>query len=468
MDAAGPVDAQNAPTGPWITADGYPRAPTAIHGYEERSRKNVRQPQGGPDFGITGGPDFVDKRNVGTTGILQVDLSTTRAAPDGLSAIFADNLGADRTTVFNGQWTIATTNNGMFDLTLNFTTPFLYNPSNGNLLLDVRNFGGGTIDVPNSIFVAFDAQNTAGDTTSRAYSGSLNGVTLTTGIADTLGLVTRFTADVLPLGGAGGGDSAAPVITCASPDGFWHSNNISLACDAQDAGIGLANPADASFTLTTSVAAGTETANALTGTRQVCDGANNCATAGPIAGNMIDRKAPTITCASPDGAWHSDNIHLACTAQDASSGLLSPADATFTLSTQVPPNTAAFNAATDSRQVCDKAGNCATAGPITGNQIDRKPPVIAAPPNLTVPQAQSGGTEVWWVTPAVTDSETSASPAVCAPPPGSLFTVGTSTVTCTATDFVGNTGTVSFDVTVTSEPDQIRWHVLAGFLTARR
>jgi hypothetical protein len=30
VDAAGPVDAQNAPTGPWKTADGFPQAPTAI------------------------------------------------------------------------------------------------------------------------------------------------------------------------------------------------------------------------------------------------------------------------------------------------------------------------------------------------------------------------------------------------------------------------------------------------------
>ena len=29
VDAAGPVDAQNAPTGPWKTADGFPQAPTA-------------------------------------------------------------------------------------------------------------------------------------------------------------------------------------------------------------------------------------------------------------------------------------------------------------------------------------------------------------------------------------------------------------------------------------------------------
>jgi hypothetical protein len=30
VDAAGPVDAQNAPTAPWKTADGFPQAPTAI------------------------------------------------------------------------------------------------------------------------------------------------------------------------------------------------------------------------------------------------------------------------------------------------------------------------------------------------------------------------------------------------------------------------------------------------------
>jgi hypothetical protein len=33
VDAAAPVDAQNAPTGPWKTADGFPQAPTAIIGW---------------------------------------------------------------------------------------------------------------------------------------------------------------------------------------------------------------------------------------------------------------------------------------------------------------------------------------------------------------------------------------------------------------------------------------------------
>jgi hypothetical protein len=69
--------------------------------------------------------------------------------------------------------------------------------------------------------------------------------------------------------------------------------NTTIACTASDTESGLANPADASFALTTAVAAGEETADALTDSRQICDVAGNCATAGPIGGNKIDLKAPT-------------------------------------------------------------------------------------------------------------------------------------------------------------------------------
>src|SRR5262249_26043739 len=62
---------------------------------------------------------------------------------------------------------------------------------------------------------------------------------------------------------------------------------------------GLADAADASFTLSTAVPAGVETANALTGTHTVCDAAGNCVTAGPIAGNKIDRKGPSINITTP-------------------------------------------------------------------------------------------------------------------------------------------------------------------------
>ena len=94
-------------------------------------------------------------------------------------------------------------------------------------------------------------------------------------------------------------DTTAPAISCGSANGAWHASNVSIACTASDSQSGLANPADASFSLSTSVASGTENANALTGTRSVCDNAGNCATAGPIGGNKIDRLAPAISINSP-------------------------------------------------------------------------------------------------------------------------------------------------------------------------
>lgn len=94
-------------------------------------------------------------------------------------------------------------------------------------------------------------------------------------------------------------DMAAPAIACAAPDGAWHADNVALACTASDGGSGLANPGDVSFLLVTSIADGVDDADAATGSRIVCDLEGNCATAGPIGGNRIDRKDPVITLVTP-------------------------------------------------------------------------------------------------------------------------------------------------------------------------
>ena len=93
-------------------------------------------------------------------------------------------------------------------------------------------------------------------------------------------------------------DTTPPTINCGQPDGIWHADNVSIACTASDSS-GLQNPIDASFNLTTNVPAGAETDNASTDSRQVCDTLNNCITAGPISGNKVDRKAPSITIGTP-------------------------------------------------------------------------------------------------------------------------------------------------------------------------
>jgi uncharacterized protein len=124
-----------------------------------------------------------------------------------------------------------------------------------------------------------------------------------------------FTVNVL--------DTIAPVISCGSPDGLWHASDVSIVCHASDTGSGLAVAADATFSLSTSIAAGIETANAATGIHTVCDHSGNCSTAGPIAGNKVDKRGPQISITSPSNATYLLNQTVAsnynCT--DGGSGL---------------------------------------------------------------------------------------------------------------------------------------------------
>ena len=118
-------------------------------------------------------------------------------------------------------------------------------------------------------------------------------------------------------------DDDPPRVSCAPADGQWHGANVSITCTATDTGSGLANGSPASFALQTNVAADSEDANASTDSREVCDAVANCATAGPVTGNKVDRKQPGVTCDPADGQWHGANVSIACTATDTGSGLAS-------------------------------------------------------------------------------------------------------------------------------------------------
>jgi hypothetical protein len=146
--------------------------------------------------------------------------------------------------------------------------------------------------------------------------------------SDTAG--TTFTCTATSAGGTASNsitvkrDTMPPKIACGSPDGKWHASDASIPCTATDGGSGLA--AAASFALTTAVPAGTETPNASTGSLKVCDLAGNCANAGPIGGNMIDKKAPAIALTTPaNGAAYTANqaVSASYSCSDNGSGVAS-------------------------------------------------------------------------------------------------------------------------------------------------
>jgi hypothetical protein len=112
---------------------------------------------------------------------------------------------------------------------------------------------------------------------------------------------------------------------------------------------------------------------------------------------QTDTAAPDITCYPPsESAWYGANVSVSCIAADDDSGLKNPADASFTLSTNVDDGTVDDAASTGTYQVCDNVGNCATAGPYVF-MIDRQDPTTTA---TVSPEANGYG----WNNTAVTVS----------------------------------------------------------------
>lgn len=164
-------------------------------------------------------------------------------------------------------------------------------------------------------------------------------------------------------------DATAPTLICSGADGLWHAANVARGCTGSDSGSGLAASANASFSLVTSVAAGTETPSAGTNSRSVCDNAGNCATAGPISGNRIDRRAPTITCIPVTFSLNEAPANVIAVAADGGSGPLSQIVA-------APADTSSAGSKSLSLGAADSVGNTTTAVcPYV---------VTGAPPNTTI------------------------------------------------------------------------------------
>jgi hypothetical protein len=119
------VDAKNAPTGPWITADGYPQAPTASIRYLKTSGTHIRQPQGGPDFGITGGPGFVDKSTGRSRALRSI---ATLGSKHGQSSLGAEPSGSTQMVGSMSRKSVSTVSTGI-DTDRHWPIPvFRYSP----------------------------------------------------------------------------------------------------------------------------------------------------------------------------------------------------------------------------------------------------------------------------------------------------------------------------------------------------
>jgi len=163
------------------------------------------------------------------------------------------------------------------------------------------------------------------------------------GVADELGEFALF-VDVTP-----------PDVTCAPAPSTWSAIDVSIPCTASDGASGLDDLAEPSFGLSTSVAPGTETANASTNARLVCDNAGNCTTVGPIDGILVDRKGPSLDCGSaPTFLLNEAGAIVTASALDAGSGVPSA-------STSAPADTSAPGSHSVDLMATDNVGNSTIA-----------------------------------------------------------------------------------------------------------
>lgn len=239
-------------------------------------------------------------------------------------------------------------------------------------------------------------------------------------------------------------DDAAPSVHCTTVAHGWIAGPVSVGCTVTDDGSGVRAGQKLAI-LSADVPAGAANPHVTLPRRRVCDTVGNCTLTPRLPAARVDRQPPLVTCARPTPGRHVGNVTIACVASDgAGSGLADPGDAEFYLSTAAAPSTLVAAAATGSRTVCDHVGNCTTAGPVGGIDVDlrtaagtRGAPslpadieVLAALPSSALAATAPGAGTI-----AVPFDEPglggpSALAAACSPAPGTPLRVGAVSLAC--------------------------------------
>ncbi len=295
------------------------------------------------------------------------------------------------------------------------------NPSNGVTLSSITNTGG-------MIFANVAA--TCGFTSA----------TFTLKVTDSGGLMNTNTLTITV------SDTQVPVITCPA--------NIVKSTDANQC-----------TAVTTFTATATDN----------CPGVTVACT--PASGTAFPKGVTTVTCTATDAAGLTASCSFTVTVNDTQAPtIICPANVTraaaasqcaanvsFTPTasdncTAVPTiactpasgTSFAVGTTTVTCRATDAAGNQSTACSFTVTVNDTQAPVLAACPaniNQTIPGTTA---TINYTPPAATDNCPGVTVA-CAPPSGSSFNVGTTTVTCRATDAANNQSAVcSFTVQLTN------------------
>lgn len=231
------------------------------------------------------------------------------------------------------------------------------------------------------------------------------------------------------------------------------------------------------FTSVAAIVAEAETANGrivtFTATGQDTEQGTIAALCTPSSGSNFPLGITTVACTVTDAAGESDNGSFTVTVRDTTAPAITvPVTAAFGTNTGAT-YVGAFGAATAIDIVSSSAGitiahNAPAAFPIGTTAIvwtaidqagnvstatqsvtvaDDDAPVLTVPANVIAAATGPAGSAVSFAVSAV-DAADSTTPVTCSPNSGSVFPIGITTVTCSASDDAGNIASGRFTVTV--------------------
>ena len=148
---------------------------------------------------------------------------------------------------------------------------------------------------------------------------------------------------------------------------------------------------------------------------------------------------PAITGKQGQNGWYISSVTVSWSVTDPESGIASSTGCSSAAVTSSTPG-ATFT--------CSAANNAGLSGTSTVNlKVDLAPPVLSLPSPINVTASTSAGAVVSYTTTAADNLD--PNPTVsCVPVSGSTFAVGSTVVTCMATDAAGNQSTGTFTITV--------------------
>jgi uncharacterized repeat protein (TIGR01451 family) len=316
------------------------------------------------------------------------------------------------------------------------------------------------------VIIGFDG-GTATISDSASVSGSLEGAVVNAGLLSVTGgtisgllgvLVTGGTANLT--GGSMSGNGASGVGMEVRDDGTANISGSSLVSGA-DAGVRISNAGG-----TVNVSGGSVSG---TGASGIGLGSNGTATVsgGSVSGSVAGVFVFAGTAALSGGVMSGgvDGVRVAGGSATLSGGSVSGtsfaglevSDATVTV---IGCNLTLVNEQLKGILQDSRVINTRAVAYSPGGQIDLQnsgpggpPQITGCPSDKTAPATSAAGAVVTYTSPTGSSPCSGTVTVVCSPASGSAFPLGDTTVTCTATDPIGNTTQCSFKVTVVPGAD---------------